>query len=139
MWELTTGCKPFAKIEHNTDLIYKIIDGKRPEITTDTPECFANLMKSCWDPNPKERPSIIKIRKTFGVWYFDNEDILNQFNKAEIKRIELIKSKKLGPEYTEKPHSKAIYKSRPLLSSLTSKSSSINSSIISSSSRQGMY
>ncbi len=23
------------------------IDGKRPEITYDTPECFANLMKRC--------------------------------------------------------------------------------------------
>ena len=71
-------------------------------------------MKSCWDPNPKKRPSIIKIRETFGDWYFNNKDILNQFN-AEIKRIELIKSKKLGPEFTEKPHS-AIYKSRPLSS-----------------------
>ena len=36
MWELTTGCKPFANIEHDTDLIYRIIDGKRPEITNDT-------------------------------------------------------------------------------------------------------
>ena len=45
MWELTTGCKPFANVEHNTELIYNIIDGKRPEITKDTPECFVNLMK----------------------------------------------------------------------------------------------
>ena len=32
MWELTTGCKPFADVELNTELIDKIIDGKRPEI-----------------------------------------------------------------------------------------------------------
>src|SRR5205814_1674157 len=49
MWELTTGCKPFANVEHNINLIYKIIDGKRPEITEDTPECFTDLMKKCWD------------------------------------------------------------------------------------------
>ena len=35
-------------------------------------------------------------------------------------------SKKLGPEFTEKPHSKAIFTSRPLRS-LISKSLSINS------------
>ena len=57
MWELTTGCKPFASVGHDIDLIIKILDGERPEITEDTPECFANLMKSCWDPDPKKRPS----------------------------------------------------------------------------------
>ncbi len=36
MWELTTGCKPFANVEHDHILIYEIIDGKRPEITHDT-------------------------------------------------------------------------------------------------------
>ena len=54
MWELTTGCKPFANVEHDYILIYQITNGKRPEITDDTPECFANLMKSCWDPDPKK-------------------------------------------------------------------------------------
>ncbi|RGB44221.1 kinase-like domain-containing protein [Rhizophagus diaphanus] len=40
MWELTTGCKPFANIENDHALILNIIDGIRPEITRDTPECF---------------------------------------------------------------------------------------------------
>ena len=42
MWKLTTGCKPFVNVEHGTNLIIKIIDGKRPEITDDTPEFFAS-------------------------------------------------------------------------------------------------
>src|SRR5688572_14075888 len=42
MWECTTGCKPFTNVGHNTELIYDIINGKRPEITKDTPECFTN-------------------------------------------------------------------------------------------------
>ncbi|PKC04072.1 kinase-like protein, partial [Rhizophagus irregularis] len=45
MWELTTGCKPFDNVEHDHTLIYKILDGERPKITEDTPECYANLMK----------------------------------------------------------------------------------------------
>ncbi|RIA87940.1 kinase-like domain-containing protein, partial [Glomus cerebriforme] len=57
MWELTTGCKPYANVEHDINLIYSIIDGKRPEITEDTPECFAHLMERCWDSDPKLRPS----------------------------------------------------------------------------------
>jgi len=111
MWELTTGCKPFASIEHDIQLIYQIIDGIRPEITDDTPECFANLMKKCWDSDPKKRPSIIEIHNTFEVWFdkrknrgqFVKED-RKQFEQAEIKRRELMNSKKLGPEFTEKPH-----------------------------------
>ncbi|PKY59620.1 kinase-like protein [Rhizophagus irregularis] len=45
MWELTTGCKPFDNVKHDHNLIYNILDGERPKITEDTPECYANLMK----------------------------------------------------------------------------------------------
>src|SRR5205814_4110508 len=88
MWELTTGCKPFANVEHDTDLIYKIIDGKRPEITRDTPECYANLMKRCWDSDPLKRPSILEIKKTVSNWwrryeykYLDLHGIVKQFEQ----------------------------------------------------------
>ena len=45
MWELTTGCKPFANDGHDHILILKILDGEWPEITKNTLECFANLIK----------------------------------------------------------------------------------------------
>ncbi|GBC05819.1 hypothetical protein RclHR1_06440006 [Rhizophagus clarus] len=126
MWELTTGCKPFANVEHDHNLIFKILDGERPEITEDTPECYVNLMKSCWDPDPQKRPSIEEIHKTFSEWFLGKK-CNNIFDKAELKRKELIKLEKLGPEFAERPHPKAIYTSRPL-SSFISKCSSINSS-----------
>jgi len=136
MWEFTTGCKPFANVEHDHLLILKILDGERPVITDDTPECFANLMKSCWDSDPKKRPSIKKVRNTFGSWFYKNKN-KDQFIQADIKRMELIGSKKLGPEFAEKFHSKAIYTSRPL-SALISKVSSINSSSMITFGEQGM-
>jgi serine/threonine protein kinase len=129
MWEFTTGCKPFANVEHNIDLIYNIIDGQRPEITEDTPEFFANLMKKCWDNDPTKRPSISEVLDIFSLWInsrsLELED-LEQFVRAEKKRVELVQLKKIGPESVEKSHPKAIYTSRPLRS-LISKSSSINS------------
>lgn len=107
MWELTMGCKPFSNDDHDSDLILRIIDGERPEITKDTPECFANLMKSCWDPDPKKRPTAKKIRNTFGSWYYKNK-YKEQFDQAEIKRKELINLKKLGPKSAEEPHLKPV-------------------------------
>lgn len=33
----------------------------RPDIPSDTPDKFANLMKRCWDRNPNVRPSFKQI------------------------------------------------------------------------------
>ncbi|RIA87816.1 kinase-like domain-containing protein [Glomus cerebriforme] len=123
MWEFTTGCRPFANVEQDIHLVYNIIDGKRPEITKDTPKCFSDLMKSCWNPDPKKRPSVTEICETFNDWCSNNKDA-EQFNQAEAKRIELINSKELGSEFTKKPHSKTIFISKPL-SSIISKCISI--------------
>ena len=119
MWEFTTGCKPFDNVEHDIHLVLKILDGKRPEITEDTPECFANLMKSCWDPNPKKTPSITEISETLDSWSKSSQP----FEQAFKKRLELIKSNKLIPQVS---HPKAVYTSRPL-SFIISKCSFINS------------
>uniref|UniRef100_U9T1A4 Protein kinase domain-containing protein n=1 Tax=Rhizophagus irregularis (strain DAOM 181602 / DAOM 197198 / MUCL 43194) TaxID=747089 RepID=U9T1A4_RHIID len=127
MWELTTGCKPFANVEHDIHLIYKILDGERPEITKDTPECYAKLMKRCWDSDPTKRPLITEIRKTFGKWFFKNKSI-GIFKQAEIKRKELIKLKKLGFKFNGKTHPSAIYTSRSLKSFISSCSSIFSNS-----------
>ncbi|CAI2161741.1 17055_t:CDS:2 [Funneliformis geosporum] len=110
MWELTTGCKPFDNIEHDTHLIFEIIDGKRPEITVDTPECYSNIMKRCWDSDPSKRPSIKEVRRTVGNLFHEKTNC-EQFHKADLKRLKLIKLEKLGPEFTKK-HPKSIYTSR---------------------------
>ncbi|GBB84634.1 hypothetical protein RclHR1_01120022 [Rhizophagus clarus] len=121
MWELTTGCKPFANADHNIHLIYEINDGRRPEITSDTPECFASLMKRCWDTDPSKRPLMTEITEMFSNWYYKNE-FVGQFEQAESKSLELIQLGQLGPEFSEKPHPGAIYTSRSINSILTSSS-----------------
>ncbi len=119
MWELTTGCKPFANLKHDHKLIYEIIDGKRPEITNDTPEWFANLMKRCWDSDPTERPTITEIHKIFSDFIIINE---KEFEQAEERRLELIGLKELGPEFNE-----AIYISRALNSLISVSSINLTS------------
>ncbi|CAI2168720.1 4333_t:CDS:10 [Funneliformis geosporum] len=123
MLELTSGCKPFANVKHDIDLIYAIIDGGRPEITEDTPECFANLMKRCWESDTLERPSIAEISGIAGQWM---NTLFEQFEQYEEKRLELIKSKKLGPEFTGAPHPNAIFTSRSLPSLSNSLSIDLN-------------
>ena len=144
--------KPFANVEHDINLIYQIIDGKRPEITSDTPEFFANLMKRCWDSDPLKRPSITEIQETIFQWfdahysycddfkqakeYYGDNVNFKEFEQAEEKRIKLIQSKKLGPKFSKKSHPKAVFTSRPLCS-LISKAS-YSSSMITFNTSQGM-
>ncbi|RHZ61697.1 hypothetical protein Glove_346g101 [Diversispora epigaea] len=108
MWELTSGHRPFHDQEHDPKLILDILDGKRPEITEDTPECWAILMQRCWHPNPSQRPTIQEISKLSNIFYdtryYDVDynknfcpyvyDIRLKFNEAEKKRLEMVESKK---------------------------------------------
>ncbi|GBC20539.2 kinase-like domain-containing protein [Rhizophagus irregularis DAOM 181602=DAOM 197198] len=67
-----------------------------------------NVLSGCWDPDPKKRPSIDEIDDISHTWYRQNNHA-DQLVQADLIRKELIDSKKLGPEFSEKPHSKAIY------------------------------
>ncbi|GBB91904.1 hypothetical protein RclHR1_19340003 [Rhizophagus clarus] len=111
MWELTTGCKPFDNLKNDiteSELMLSIIDGERPEITKDTPECFSNLMKRCWDSNPTKRPSAKEIYGIYYFWLFRGKHV-EQFNEAEEMRLKLLKLKELGPEFIKIPYSSPKY------------------------------
>ncbi len=83
-------------------------------------------MKSCWHSEPSKRPSIVDICKITIEWNWNTN--YKQFEQSEKERLKLIQSMKLGPKFSEKPHSKAIFTSRAL-GSLIFKSSSINLSL----------
>src|SRR5438105_2087430 len=129
MWEFTTGKKPFHDRSHNHYLITDILKGERPQITDDTPEFYAELMKKCWDHNPENRPTAEEIKDCFyGYWRTDRTEKNKEIIKsAEIKRQEIIKSEKfLSDTKNYKHHPESFYTSRLLNESIEQAGSLLN-------------
>ncbi|RIB13045.1 hypothetical protein C2G38_2199002 [Gigaspora rosea] len=102
MWELTSGCRPFCDRAYDGNLALSICDGSRPEITDDTPQCWAILMQKCWNSEPIKRPSIGEIYNEITSSYW-NVTIIS--TEAENKRQELFKSGKFIAKHMH-PHSR---------------------------------
>ena len=120
MWEHTAGRKPFHDRSHNHYLMLNILKGERPQITDDTPEFYAELMKRCWDHNPENRPTAKEIHSCFQIYNFsptkEEEEIIKL---AEAKRQEIIKSDKfLSDAKNYKHHPESFYTSRLLNESI---------------------
>src|SRR6266542_379403 len=88
MWEFTTGKKPFHDRSHNHCLISNILKGERPQITDDTPEFYAELMKRCWEHDPENRPTAGEIRDCFWKYHKGNNRTKERevIKSAEVKR-----------------------------------------------------
>jgi len=129
MWEFTTGKKPFHYKPHNHYLILNILKGERPQITDDTPEFYAELMKRCWGHNPENRPTAEEICDCLeGYWDYNRTKEKKEIIKlAEAKRQEIIKSEKfLIDTKNYKHHPESFYTSRLLNESIQQAESLLN-------------
>ncbi|CAB5366127.1 unnamed protein product [Rhizophagus irregularis] len=70
MWEFTSGVPPFNDRAHDLQLSLSICRGERPEVIENTPQCYIDLMKKCWDENPLKRPSASEVKYAIGNWIF---------------------------------------------------------------------
>ncbi|EXX55996.1 kinase-like domain-containing protein [Rhizophagus irregularis DAOM 181602=DAOM 197198] len=70
MWEFTSGVPPFNNRAHDIQLSLSICKGERPEIIENTPQCYVDLMKKCWNEDPLERPSSKEVLDIIGKWIF---------------------------------------------------------------------
>ncbi len=119
MWKFTSGVSPFGDRAHDLHLGLSICKGERPEILPNTPQCYGNLMKKCWDEDPNQRPKASEIFKLLRDWY-DNIDIFEEnidkdfkndileFQKAD-QDLKIIKNQSII-----KPHSEAYQMSHLL-------------------------
>ncbi|RHZ47031.1 hypothetical protein Glove_595g13 [Diversispora epigaea] len=146
MWQLTSEHRPFHDQDHGPKLTSDILDGKRPEITEDTPKFWANLMKRCWHSVPSQRPTIREIYKLYysslsRISYFEYHECsitikmhynLNAYNiwleikEAEKKRLEMVESKKPFVKNPGYEHPNSRYYSRSLNSMLESINSKVS-------------
>ncbi|GBB84219.1 hypothetical protein RclHR1_10840004 [Rhizophagus clarus] len=109
MYFIATEKPPFFDCIHDEFLVLKICKGIRPELNEiEIPKCYIELMRSCWNSDPKERPTIIEVKRLIRSFYQEkNKEIKKQFEKAEeYKEAISIKNNQLlihpGASYTSK-------------------------------------
>jgi serine/threonine protein kinase len=130
MWEFTSGNPPFNYEEYDHHLVLSICEGKRPEIIKNTPKCYIDLMKKCWDSDPSNRPTIIMLENIISQWiecinkyYNINKDedyiygVQNKFKNDILEFVEANKANLVQEQANTsilQSHSQAYYTSRKL-------------------------
>lgn len=62
LWEMLTAQEPYNDIRTIFELKKQICDKKRrPDIPSSCPSWLRELMKACWHPIPKKRPTFEQI------------------------------------------------------------------------------
>src|SRR5262245_57775036 len=86
MWEFTSGIPPFDNRSHDIQLSLSICRDERPEIIKDTPQCYIDLMKRCWDEDALKRPSTSEIENTIRNWISNITEEIDIY-KEESKNV----------------------------------------------------
>lgn len=62
LWEMLTQERVFADLPSLEKLVFAVVEeGHRPAIPSNCPTSLRNLITSCWDADPKKRPSFKEI------------------------------------------------------------------------------
>ncbi|EXX60122.1 Cmk1p [Rhizophagus irregularis DAOM 197198w] len=113
MWELTSGVSPFNDRAHDLQLSLSICKGERPEIIENTPQCYVNLMKKCWNEDPLNRPSASEVKVVIENWiYYPGSNKFSEELKSNI--MEFINAPIGHNNLATKSHPKAYFTSRLL-------------------------
>ncbi|RHZ46820.1 hypothetical protein Glove_606g98 [Diversispora epigaea] len=89
---MATGEKPFWNKAHDVELAHHICyDNLRPEITqelmSEMPKFYYNLMISCWDPDPRARPSAEVLIGILKDWICSTNDDQSSLDYSEIDQF----------------------------------------------------
>jgi serine/threonine protein kinase len=86
-WEIITQRKAYVSEsvdEVDEFLVMKICEGLRPEFEESTPRVLKALIESCWDADPKERPTIEYINFVIKsmIFFLENtrEDMVDELH-----------------------------------------------------------
>ncbi|CAB4426613.1 unnamed protein product [Rhizophagus irregularis] len=114
MWEFTSGVPPYNDKAHDIRLSLSICRGKRPEIIKNTPQCYVDLMKRCWDEDPLKRPSSEEVLNIIKEWIIlpNNKKIENISVVIKRKIMEFINAPIGRNNLATEFHPQAYYTSR---------------------------
>src|SRR5436305_14159163 len=79
MCEIFAGHPPFDDKAHDADLIFRILEGLRPQILPNIPDDYAQMMQKCWDTDPSKRPTIREI------WIFADDKLKEIYKNENLK------------------------------------------------------
>jgi serine/threonine protein kinase len=115
MWEFTSGVSPFNDRAHDLQLSLSICKGERPEIIENTPQCYVDLMKKCWNQDPLKRPTSGKILNIIKKWIIlPKKTKINISEELKCNVMEFINAPIGHSNPATKYHSQACYISRLL-------------------------
>ncbi|RHZ57832.1 hypothetical protein Glove_383g22 [Diversispora epigaea] len=115
MWIISTGKIPFANRAYDVELVFDIVNGLRPKINNNIPQCYVELMKLCWHKDPAERPNAEMICIQSENWinnllYHDETEVSLMFLNANQK----MQDEDEDLSSAETTHSEAYITSKPL-------------------------
>ncbi|CAB5195600.1 unnamed protein product [Rhizophagus irregularis] len=113
MWEFTSGVPPFNDRAHDLQLSLSICRGERPEVIENTPQCYIDLMKKCWDEDPLKRPSASEVKYVIGNWIF-RPDYDEEINEVKSNIMEFTDAPIKNNNLSTESHPQACYTSRLL-------------------------
>ena len=61
LWEIWTRDFPFGHHRFGNAVATAVERGERPPVPDNCPVTYVNVMKACWDQNPRKRPSFEEI------------------------------------------------------------------------------
>jgi serine/threonine protein kinase len=116
MWEFTSGVPPYNDKAHDLQLGISICKGERPQIIENTPQCYMDLMKKCWNEDPSKRPSALEVKNIIGNWIFlsDKMKVKDINEKLKSNIMEFINTPIGNNKLITEIHPQACYTSRLL-------------------------
>ncbi|CAL8279538.1 unnamed protein product [Lota lota] len=90
LWVILTGRDPYENARSENQVCVCVRDGHRPAedlIAKDTPKEMVDLMKSCWQQDPMQRPTFEEGYKMFFPFYKNNLEDLIEMDSLHLRKV----------------------------------------------------
>jgi serine/threonine protein kinase len=108
MWEVSCGSRPFEDY-NGSDLSEDVVKNKlRPEIMPGIPQRYSQIMKKCWDDNPKERPDLKTVQDE--ILSILSDYYKNNMSKTEQDEMRMFRNYRVVRKFVIEGHDESFPK-----------------------------